>query len=349
MKKNNKIFVEACYRRPVPYTPLWIMRQAGRYLPEYRKIRKEFTFHEMMFTPDLMTEVTLQPLRRYNFDAAIMFSDILVIPEAMGIKFELIKNIGPVFNEPLNNLKKIDSLKKADINKLKYVFEGIKQIRSELDKSKALIGFTGSPWTIACYMVEGKPSKDYRNLRSLMYSNPISYHQLMQTLTDSIINYVTEQIKSGTDAIQIFDTNASFLSKEMFAKNSFPYLKQIINCVNSFNVPCILFVKGGGNWLDLLKKSGAQVLGIDWTVTLKDARAMVQDKVTLQGNLDPSVLLSNIDIVKKETIKVLESYGVGNGHIFNLGHGITPDVSTDAVKAVIETVQKESKKFKTNG
>ena len=324
------------------------MRQAGRYLPEYREIRSKYSFHEMMFSPNLMTEVTLQPLKRYNFDAAIMFSDILVVPEAMGVNFELIKNIGPVFKDPLNTTQKIDSLKDCDINKLKNVFEGIKQIRSNLDDTKALIGFTGSPWTVACYMVEGKPSKDYRNLRSLIFSQPNHYHKLMQTLTNSIISYVHQQIESGVNAIQIFDTNASFLSREIFEKQSLPYLKQIIDSVNKFDIPCILFVKGGGYWLDLLKHSGANVLGIDWTISLREARIKVGDNVALQGNLDPSVLLSNNSIIKRETLRVLEAYGNGNGHIFNLGHGITPDVSPEAVKTVIETVQNDSQKFKIN-
>lgn len=346
MNPQNKIFIDACYGNPVPYTPLWIMRQAGRYLPEYRAIRKQHTFHEMMHTPDLMTEVTLQPIHRYGFDAAIMFSDILVIPEAMGVNFQLIENVGPVFDNPLDTMEKVKSIQLADPAHLQHVFEGVKQIRNELDDSKALIGFSGAPWTIASYMVEGKPSKDYRHIRALMHSESAVFHHLMDTLTESIITYVTEQVKAGADAIQIFDTNASYLSRDVFEVFSFPYLKRIVSAVNALNVPCILFVKGGGHWLDLLKTSNAPVLGIDWTVSLNDAKLTVNDSVSLQGNLDPSILLAPNHIIEKEVCKVLESYGEGNGHIFNLGHGITPDIPLEAVQMVVDTVRAESPKYK---
>ncbi len=348
MNEQNKIFIEACYGRQVPYTPLWIMRQAGRYLPEYRAVRKKHTFHEMMHTPDLMTEVTLQPIRRYGFDAAIMFSDILVIPEAMGVNFELIEKVGPVFENPLNTIEKINAISIADMSHFQHVFDGVKQIRNELDDSKALIGFSGAPWTIASYMVEGKPSKDYRHIRSLMYSNSKAFHHLMECLTDSIINYITEQVNAGADAIQIFDTNASYLSRDVFEIFSFPYLKRIVSTVNQLNVPCILFVKGGGHWLDLLKTSGAPVLGMDWTVPLHEARNAVNDEFSLQGNLDPSILLAPNRVIKEEVIKVLKSYGNGYGHIFNLGHGITPDIPLEAVQTVVDTVKNESVKFKSS-
>ena len=346
MNEQNKIFIDACYGNPVPYSPLWIMRQAGRYLPEYQAVRKQHSFHEMMHTPDLMTEVTLQPIRRYGFDAAIIFSDILVIPEAMGIKFELIEKVGPVFDNPLNTIEKVKSIQLADLTHLQHIFEGVKQIRNELDDSKALIGFSGAPWTIASYMVEGKSSKDYRHIRSLIYTEPGTFHYLMNTLTESIISYVTEQVRAGADAIQIFDTNASYLSRAVFDTFSFPYLKRIVSAVNKLNIPCILFVKGGGHWLDLLKTSGAKVLGIDWTISLKDAKLAVNNSVSLQGNLDPSILLAPDDVIRKEVCKVLESYGQGNGHIFNLGHGITPDIPLEAVQTVVDTVRVESPKYK---
>ena len=347
MNKQNKIFINACYGQKVPYTPLWIMRQAGRYLPEYRAIRKKHTFHEMMHTPDIMKEVTLQPIYRYGFDAAIMFSDILVIPEAMGLNFNLIEKVGPVFEDPLDSIEKIKAISIANLSHFEHVFNGIKQIRNELDDSKALIGFSGAPWTIAGYMVEGQPSKDYRHLRSLIYTHPKAFHHLMESLTESIISYVTEQVKAGVDAIQIFDTNAGYLSKSIFEAFSFPYLKHIVSAVNNFNVPCILFIKGGGHWLDLLKTSGANVLGIDWTVPLHNARKIVNDEIALQGNLDPSILLSPNESIKKEVNKVLESYGHGYGHIFNLGHGITPDIPLDSVQTLVDTVRNESPKYKT--
>jgi uroporphyrinogen decarboxylase len=195
-------------------------------------------------------------------------------------------------------------------------------------------------------MVEGKPSKDYRHIRALMHAEPTTFHHLMHTLTESIITYVTEQVKAGANAIQIFDTNASYLSLEVFETFSFPYLKRIVSAINQLNVPCILFVKGGGYWLDLLKTSNAHVLGIDWTISLKDAKAAVNDSLSLQGNLDPSILLAPNDVIRKEVCKVLESYGEGNGHIFNLGHGITPDIPLEAVQTMIDTVRAESPKYK---
>ncbi|MAJ44753.1 MAG: uroporphyrinogen decarboxylase [Candidatus Marinimicrobia bacterium] len=346
MNKQNKIFIEACNGRKVPYTPLWIMRQAGRYLPEYRAIRKKYNFHEMMHTPDLMKEVTLQPIRRYDFDAAIMFSDILVIPESMGLNFQLIEKIGPVFKNPLNSNKKINSISYGDISYFKHIFDGIKKIRRELDNKKSLIGFTGAPWTIACYMVEGRPSKDYRHIRALIYNNPKAFHYLMEHLTESIIEYIRGQVNAGVDAVQIFDTNAGFLSREVFESFSFPYLKRIILAVNKLNVPSILFVKGGGNWLDLLKTSGANVLGLDWTINLNDAKKVVKNKISLQGNLDPSILLSSNNIIRKEVCKILKSYGNGYGHIFNLGHGITPDIPIEAVQTVVNTVREVSPNYK---
>ena len=346
MKKNNTIFTNACYGNKVPYTPLWIMRQAGRYLPEYRKIRKIHSFHEMMHNPNLMTKVTLQPIQRYDFDAAIMFSDILVIPEAMGFNFKLIEKIGPVFEKPLNEIDEINKIQIADESYFKNIFNGIKQIRNNLDPSKSLIGFSGAPWTIACYMVEGRPSKDFRNTRSLMFNNPKSFHTLMESLTKSIISYVTNQVNSGANAIQIFDTNAGYLSKTVFKHYSFPYLKKIIKAINNLNVPSILFVKGGGNWLDLLKSSGANVLGIDWTFPLYDAKKIVKRDVTLQGNLDPAILLCSNKIIQNEVCKVLNSYGSGYRHIFNLGHGITPDIPLEAVQTIVDTVRSESPKYK---
>ena len=342
---SKKIFINACYGNKVDRTPIWIMRQAGRYLPEYREIRKKHTFHQMMHTPELMEKVTMLPLNRYQLDAAIMFSDILVIPEALGMNFKLVPSIGPVFN---NTLDINDLIKNLNYNDKYFlnIYDGIKNIKNTLNNEKALIGFSGSPWTIACYMIEGKPSKDYRNIRSLIYENQKSYHLLMDKLTNTIITYLKGQIIAGVDAIQIFDTNGSFLSKSNFEKFSLPYIKRIIDALNQFNIPIILFVKGGGHWLELLEQSGANVLGIDWTISLKYAKEQIKNRISLQGNLDPAVLLSSNEIITDEVKKVLKSYGKGYGHIFNLGHGITPDVSPDAVQTIINTIFKESPNYK---
>ena len=342
---SKNIFLNSCLNKKTPRTPVWIMRQAGRYLPEYRKIRSKNTFHEMMHNPDIMEEVTLLPLNRYKFDAAIMFSDILVIPESLGMQFELIPSVGPVFEKSFSRHDSISNLS-FDENYFNNIYSGIKQIKKKLNNEKALIGFSGSPWTIACYMVEGKPSKDYRNLRSLIYEDPNTYHQLMTKLTDSIITYVKGQINAGVDVIQIFDTNASYLSKENFEKFSFPYLKRIIKEINDTKTPSILFVKGGGYWLDLLKDVNTNVLGIDWTIPIKYAREILKDDVSIQGNLDPSVLLAPNSVIELEVKKILKSYGSGYRHIFNLGHGITPDIPLEAVQTVIETVHRESPKYK---
>ena len=343
---NSKIrLVNACYGREVDRTPIWIMRQAGRYLPEYRAIRKKHTFHEMMHNPELMEKVTMLPLNRYELDAAIMFSDILVIPEALGMNFKLVPNVGPVFN---NSLKLNETIKKLNYDDSYFfnIFKGIKNIKKSLNNQKALIGFSGSPWTIACYMIEGKPSKDYRNIRALIYDDPDLYHQLMDKLTNTIIEYIKGQIEAGVDVIQIFDTNGSFLSKTNFEQFSLPYIKKIIKTINEFKIPSILFVKGGGHWLELLEKTEANVLGIDWSISLKHAKKQIQDRVSLQGNLDPAVLLSSNQNIAKEVKNVLQSYGRGYRHIFNLGHGITPDVNTDAVQTIIDTILKESPYYK---
>ncbi len=342
---SKNIFLNSCFNKKTPRTPLWIMRQAGRYLPEYRKIRSKNTFHEMMHNPDVMEEVTLLPLNRYEFDAAIMFSDILVIPESLGMQFELIPSVGPVFKKSFSRSDSITSLN-FDENYFSNIYSGIKQIRKSLNNEKALIGFSGSPWTIACYMVEGKPSKDYRNLRSLIYEDPNTYHKLMTKLTDSIITYVKGQINAGVDVIQIFDTNASYLSKGNFEKFSLPYLKRIITEINDTKTPSILFVKGGGYWLDLLKTINANVLGIDWTIPISYAKEILKDDVSIQGNLDPSVLLAPNSVIEFEVKKILKSYGNGYRHIFNLGHGITPDIPLEAVQTLIDTVHNESPKYK---
>lgn len=338
------LLVDACYGREISRTPVWLMRQAGRYLPEYMKIRRQHGFHAMMSEPDLITEISLQPIQRFNMDAAILYSDILVIPEAMGINFRLVPGTGPVFENPVKRKDKIMKLNPPNPRKLFHVLKGVHQLRKELSPEKALIGFAGAPWTIATYMVEGKPSKDYRYIRSLAHTEPKAFHFLMEVLTKGIIQFVTEQVKAGADVIQIFDTNAAYISRDFFETNCLPYLKRIVAAVKKTGAPLILFVKGG-NWYDIFKELGVEVVGLDWNLSLGEVRKKLGEDISLQGNLDPAILLTSEEIIHRETIKVLESYGAGNRHIFNLGHGITPDVQPDAVETVVETVKSESPKF----
>ena len=342
MKKSNQIFLDACNGLPTKRTPLWIMRQAGRYLPEYRKIRSKATFHQMMHKPDLMTEVTLLPMKRFELDAAIMFSDILVIPESLGMKFDLVPKVGPVFNKRISNDSDIKNLNYNN-DYFKNIYKGISSIRSDLNNDKSLIGFAGAPWTVACYMLEGKPSKDYMSLRSLMIEKPDSFNLLMEKITDATINYIDGQIKSGVNVIQIFDSNGTYISKDHYEKYSLPYISKIIRHINSRNIPSIYFAKGLCNDVDLILKNEPKVLGIDWTVNIGDIKNKIKNKVVLQGNLDPSVLLCSNQIIEKEVAKIIDSIGNNQGHIFNLGHGITPNVNPSSVEFLIQTVKQLSK------
>ena len=343
--ENNQIFIDACLNRYTERTPLWIMRQAGRYLPEYRKIRKKYTFHQMMHTPTIMSDVTLLPLNRFDFDAAIMFSDILVIPEALGMKFELKKGIGPVFENEIKDNNDIANLN-FDPSILRNIYDGISLIRKNLKDTTSLIGFSGSPWTIACYMLEGKPSKDYGKLRALLYKNPKSYELLMNTITNSIISYIDLQLESGVNAIQIFDSNSIFISKNQYARYSLPYINRIINHINKHGVPSIYFARGISNFTDQIKDINANVIGVDWSVSLNSIRKKLGKNIVLQGNLDPSVLLCNNETIEQNVKSTLESYGLGNGHIFNLGHGITPSVNPESVEVLTSCVKSYSPKFK---
>ena len=342
MKKSNQIFLDACNGLQTKRTPLWIMRQAGRYLPEYRKIRSKATFHQMMHKPDLMTEVTLLPMKRFELDAAIMFSDILVIPESLGMKFDLVPKVGPVFNNRISNDSDIKNLNYNN-DYFKNIYKGISSIRSDLNNDKSLIGFAGAPWTVACYMLEGKPSKDYMSLRSLMIEKPDSFNVLMEKITDATINYIDGQIKSGVNVIQIFDSNGTYISKDHYEKYSLPYISKIIRHINSRNIPSIYFAKGLCNDVDLILKNEPKVLGIDWTVNIGDIKNKIKNKVVLQGNLDPSVLLCSNQIIEQEVAKIIDSIGNNQGHIFNLGHGITPNVNPSSVEFLIQTVKQLSK------
>tara|TARA_B100000676_G_C17991325_1_gene795083 strand:- start:605 stop:1453 length:849 start_codon:yes stop_codon:yes gene_type:complete len=276
-------------------------------------------------------------MNRFNLDAAIMFSDILVVPEALGMKFKLVPKVGPVFEQKISNNIDIKNLNFSN-NYFKNIYNGIASIRTNLNQNKSLIGFAGTPWTVACYMLEGKPGKDYMKLRSLMIENPDSYKSLMEKITNATINYIDGQIESGVNAIQIFDSNGTYISKDCYEKYSLPYICKIINHINSRNIPSIYFAKGLCNDVDLILKTNSKVLGIDWTVNIGEVKRKTGNKAVLQGNLDPAVLLSSNKTIRKEVSKIIKAIDSNQGYIFNLGHGITPNVNPSSVKFLIETV-----------
>lgn len=322
------------------------MRQAGRYLPEYRAIREKYDFLTMCKTPQIAAEVTIQPVDIIDVDAAIIFSDILVIPEAMGMKLEIEERKGPIFHNPLKNESEIKSLKSLDPFKdLKFVLDAISLTKKELNGRVPLIGFCGSPWTLLTYMVEGKGSKNFSEIKKFIYNEPKLAHKTLNLLADSAADYLNAQIESGADAVQIFDTWGGILSQDDFVEFSLSYISKIIDALKRKDEPVIVFAKGVHYKLRKLAKCGADVIGLDWTMDLGKARNKIGDKVALQGNLDPSVLYGSKEKIKKEIIKVLESFGEGNGHIFNLGHGILPDVDPGKAKYLVKVVKEESKRY----
>jgi len=344
LKLMNDLFIRACKKKPVERTPIWIMRQAGRYLPEYRKVREKTDFITMVKTPELAAEVTIQPVDILGVDAAIFFSDILVIPDAMGMKFEMEEGKGPSFNHPIKTDNDVKELKEIDPTKdLKYVLDGISLTLKELDKGVPLIGFSGSPWTLMTYMVEGKGSKNFSLVKQMIYNYPELAHTLLEKLTIAIADYLTAQIDSGVNAIQLFDTWGGILSQKDYLEFSLRYITEVINRIKRENEPVILYAKGIHHRLGSVAKSGADVLGVDWTLDLGKTRRAVEDKIALQGNLDPCVLYASEEKIKQEAKLVLDSYGKGNGHIFNLGHGILPDTDPEKVKALVKFVKEESK------
>jgi len=339
-------FLRALYRKPIDKTPIWLMRQAGRYLPEYRATRKKAgDFLTLCKTPELACEVTLQPLLRYGLDAAIIFSDILTIPDAMGLELSLVENVGPMFNKPVSNLRQIEQLYAPDpYSELRYVGDAINLVKKELD-GLPLIGFAGSPWTLAAYMVEGKGSRDFAKVKKLAYSEPAAMHVLLQKLTISIIAYLKMQVAAGADAVMLFDTWGGLLSNSNYEKFSLNYMEEIISSLQALNCPTIVFTKGGGMWLDKISRIGCTGVGLDWMTNLTAAKKLVGDRVALQGNLDPAIMLTTKTVIEKETKKVLDSYGRGSGHIFNLGHGITPEVPAENVSHLVDFVHSYSQRF----
>lgn len=351
MTLQNDRFIRALMREPVDRTPVWMMRQAGRYLPEYRATRaKAGDFLSLCKNTDLATEVTLQPLRRYDFDAAILFSDILTIPDAMGLGLYFETGEGPKFKKKITTEKDIEALANINVETdLDYVINAVSSISSALAGSVPLIGFTGSPWTLATYMVEGQSTREFKLIKSMLYSKPEILHQLLDLLATVVTAYLNAQIKAGAQVVQIFDTWGGILSHSAYKTFSLDYMKKIIKGLIKVNdgrkVPCIVFTKNGGIWLDDIVQSECDAIGLDWTMSLAKARQQVGTKVALQGNMDPSVLLSTPERIKQEVSQVLADFGEGSGHIFNLGHGITPDVPPDHVKVFIDAVNTISPKY----
>ena len=345
-KLKNDLFLRACKRQPVERTPIWIMRQAGRYLPEYQAVRAKADFLTMCKTPELAAEVTIQPVDIIGVDAAIIFSDILVIPEAMGMQLEMHEGKGPVFYNPIRSESDAKQLKKIVPDKeLKYVLDAVRLTKKELDGRVPLIGFSGSPWTLLTYMVEGRGSKNFSEVKKLIYNNSKLAHRLLNDLSDVIADYLSAKIEAGCNAVQIFDTWGGILSQKDFLEFSLPYVQKIISQIKRKDEPVIFFAKGVHHNLEKMVDTGADVLGLDWTMNLGEVRKRVGDRVALQGNLDPTVLYADRNYIKQEVISVLQSFGEGNGHIFNLGHGVLPDVDPENVKALVRFVKEESKIF----
>jgi uroporphyrinogen decarboxylase len=343
---QNDLFIKACKGEETERTPVWIMRQAGRYLSQYRLIREKADFLTMCKTPELAAQVTLQPVDLIGVDAAIIFSDILVIPEAMGMHLEMLEGKGPMFHNPVRTKDDVSRLKKIDPWKdLKYVMDAVSLSKKELKGRVPLIGFSGSPWTLLTYMVEGKGSKNFSIVKKLIYNYPSLAHEVLNKLTEAVADYLSAQIEAGVDAVQIFDTWGGILSPGDFEEFSLQYVTKIISLIRRKKEPVIFFAKGVNYDPAKLASTGANVLGLDWTVEIGKVRNVLQGKTALQGNMDPTILYADKERIKNEVIKILKSYGNGSGHIFNLGHGILPDVDPENAKALVDFVKEESPRF----
>lgn len=342
---QNDRLLRAIYQQPLDRTPIWIMRQAGRYLPEYRRIReKAGSFLTLCKTPELACEVTLQPLARFPLDAAILFSDILTIPDAMGLGLYFKEGEGPAFQKPVQDENAVRNLIIPDPeDQLSYVLDAIRLIKHELSNKVPLIGFSGSPWTVATYVVEGKADKTFPKIRALLHENPSILHQLLQKLTDATILHLNAQIRAGVQVVMLFDTWGGMLQGEgQYETFSLNYAKKIFQSLHreweGQQIPVILFTKAGGQWLSQMAESGCDVLGVDWAISLKEARQAVNGRVALQGNMNPSILYESEEIIRHAVAEIFENYGQGSGHIFNLGHGIPQDVSPEHVAVLVDAV-----------
>ena len=351
MELKNDRFLKALMREPTDVTPVWMMRQAGRYLPEYRATRKQAgSFLDLCKNPDLACEVTMQPLRRYPFDAAILFSDILTIPDALGQGLYFEEGEGPKFRKTIREASDVENLPTVNMpSELSYVMDAVSVIRKELNGSVPLIGFSGSPWTLATYMIEGGGSKDFRHAKQFMYDNPEAMHLLLDKLADAVTDYLNGQIAAGAQAVQIFDTWGGILTPSCYQEFSLAYMEKIVANLTKESecrkVPSIVFTKNGGQWLESIVASGADAVGLDWTIDIGEARQRAKGQVALQGNMDPTMLYSSPQAIRKEVGVILEAYGSGAGHVFNLGHGITPQVNPDNVSVFVEAVHELSAQY----
>jgi len=348
--KNDR-FLRALLRQPVDQTPVWMMRQAGRYLPEYRATRQQAgSFLDLCKNAELACEVTMQPLRRYPMDAAILFSDILTIPDALGLGLYFEEGEGPKFRKTVRSAADLAGLNSivAD-DDLDYVMNAVRTIRRELNGQVPLIGFSGSPWTLATYMVEGGSSKDFAHVKTMAYDQPELMHQLLSLLADAVADYLSAQVRAGAQALQIFDTWGGSLSAAGYKEFSLKYMQRVISRLpaeaDGRKLPVIVFTKGGGQWLQSIADCGAQAVGIDWTTDISVARSLVGERVALQGNMDPSMLFASPQRIRSEVAAILSGFGHGSGHVFNLGHGITPGVNPDHVTAFVDAVQELSPQY----
>jgi uroporphyrinogen decarboxylase len=355
---QNDSFLRACLRLATPHTPVWLMRQAGRYLPEYRDTRaRAGSFMGLATNTDYATEVTLQPLERYPLDAAILFSDILTVPDAMGLGLSFALGEGPRFASPVRDEAAVNALRVPDLEKLRYVFDAVTSIRKALNGRVPLIGFSGSPWTLACYMVEGAGSDDYRLVKTMLYSRPDLMHRMLQVNADAVAAYLNAQIDAGAQAVMIFDSWGGVLADGAFQEFSLAYTARVLAQLKREHdgavIPRIVFTKGGGPWLEEMGRLDCDVLGLDWTVNLGRARALVGDRKALQGNLDPNILFARPEQIETQAGKVLESFGVphmgagmGPTHIFNLGHGISQFTPPEHVKVLVDAVHTRSRQMR---
>ncbi|OBS08212.1 uroporphyrinogen decarboxylase [Acidihalobacter prosperus] len=341
---NNDRLLRALLRQPVDTTPIWVMRQAGRYLPEYRATRaRAGSFMQLCRTPELACEVTLQPLARFPLDAAILFSDILTVPDAMGLGLYFVEGEGPRFERVLRSAADIDALPRPDPEEaLAYVMDAVRMIRRELDGRVPLIGFSGSPWTLATYMVEGGANREFAHTKGLLYDQPAVLHRLLTRLADTVTDYLNAQIRAGAQAVMIFDTWGGILTPAAYRDFSLEYMHRIVDGLirehEGRRVPVTLFTKGGGQWLEAMADTGCDALGLDWTIDIGDARRRVGDRVALQGNLDPAVLYAGPERIRAEAAAIVSAYGGGSGHVFNLGHGIHPHIDPEHVAALVDAV-----------
>ncbi len=355
---QNDTFLRACLREPTAYTPLWLMRQAGRYLPEYCATRaRAGSFMGLATNPAFATEVTLQPLDRYALDAAILFSDILTVPDAMGLGLSFAAGEGPRFATPVRDEAAVAALRVPDLDRLRYVFDAVTSIRKALNGRVPLIGFSGSPWTLACYMVEGSGSDDYRLVKTMMYARPDLMHRILAINAEAVAAYLNAQIDAGAQAVMVFDSWGGVMADGAFQAFSLAYTQRVVDALqrekHGARVPVIVFTKGGGQWLEQVAGIGADVVGLDWTTHLGQARRRVDDVVALQGNLDPMVLFAPPEAVAREARAVLDSFGPPlrgdgrhGGHVFNLGHGINQHTPPEHVHALVETVHQHSRKLR---